>query len=134
LTKKDEAMNPQRYTFDGPPVLPGTSQTPLTPKARASAPVRSPEEVASLIDVLETGVGVFELVSRRIDSGLRIVRKSTGERGYLLRGVTNNIRDLPKLGKVTITTEEVIAVSGEQGLKLYKEWDTDDWQVEEDAQ
>lgn len=118
-------MNPQKYTFDGSPKLPPTTKLPPSGKLEEG------NNPAALIDIAETSTGVFELVSRPIESGQPIVRKSTGQRGYLLRAVTNQIYNVPHFGKVTVTTEEVIAAPQEDGdMKLYNQWDTSDWQIE----
>jgi hypothetical protein len=118
-------MNPRNYTFDGSPQLPPGTHTPPVGELKGVT------DAKGLVDIAETSLGVFEMVVRPVESGQPIVRKSTGERGYLLRAVTNKIRSVTEVGKVTITTEELIAVREDQGkLTLYNKWDTTNWQLE----
>jgi hypothetical protein len=49
-----------------------------------------------------------------------------------MRAITSDIRNLPKFGKVTVTTEEVIVIPHKEELKttIYNKWDTNDWKLE----
>lgn len=64
---------------------------------------------------------------RSLEDWPRIVRKSTGEEGRLVRRVTNDVNNIPRSGRVTLTFVKCIAV--ENGATLYDEWDENDWQL-----
>lgn len=85
-------MNATHYTFVAPIDIPT---------------MRDMQE--AYLDVVENEAGDFKLAWRRLEDWPAIVRKSTGERGRLVRSIGNNILELPQRGKAN--------------------WDEGDWQL-----
>ena len=79
--------------------------------------------------MVPNGDGGFVLQWRPVDECPVIVRQSTGERGRLIRAITNKITELPRFGKVTITVEEAIKLDNSE--KIYNKWNEEDWVVVE---
>lgn len=103
-------MLPEHYTFDAPIVMP---KPPLG-------------QGRGFLDVIRSGDSLQLSWVAPKECPL-VVHAITGERGRLIRGLTNDIRELPKFGKVTLIFQRVIAV--ENSDKVYGSWDPKDWQV-----
>ena len=80
------------------------------------------------LDVVEED-RVLRLRWRVPDDCPTIVRRSTGERGKLIRAVTDDWRTIPRHGKVTLTVAWFIR--GDGGEPIYHRWDENDWVVQE---
>src|SRR5687767_6296786 len=98
----------ERYTFESPLTIPDPPD----------------DQQVGFLDIVQDGVA-FKLKWRSLSDYPAIVRKSTGERGRLIRAVTNKFTKKPVLGKVTLLVKQVIA--SEAGKVEYDDWDEDDW-------
>jgi hypothetical protein len=118
-------VNPQQHIIDEWPAIPSeVMQVPLGTPPVGKCSISG----ARVFALAETG-GKLQPALVSLDSGTPVVRLSTGEKGYLLR-VIRNRGDIPRYGKVTVVTEEVIAFpTDEDDVKLYGKWNPDDWKV-----
>lgn len=106
-------MQPKDYTMVAPVIIPA-------PPANAGSP--------GYLDIAELN-GQFVLYWRSILDWPKVIHKSSGEQGRLIRALTNNIREIPQFGKVTLTFEWIIAL--DDGKTRYNRWTVGDWFVGE---
>lgn len=124
-------MNPRIFTFDGPPSLPVEKEVQPDKIASRAQALGYPtvKKASKLICIVETQPGVFELVARPVSEGKPYIKRSTGATGFFHECVvTSRIADLPRFGKVSITTQDVIAWEKDGELAFGDKWDPSDWQ------
>jgi len=112
-------MNPTKYTLLSPVVFP-------TPSPRASAAAASTSCPVAFIDIAEVN-GDFVLYARELDDWPAVTHRTTGKRGRLVRAITNQIVDIPSLGKTTLTLEWCIVVDGSS--EIHAPWPESEWCV-----
>jgi hypothetical protein len=100
-------MNPKVYTFEAPIIVPPSP----------------PEYAEAWLDVVEDD-GRFDFHWRPHSDWPRVVEKSTGKRGRIVRTLISDIRNLPEFGRVALTFEEILVLDP----PVARQWDADDWQ------
>lgn len=106
-------MNPESYTFVAPIEVPT---------------IRGGRH-GGFFDIVSDGSATYQLRWRSLEDWPLVVRESTGEEGRLVLSVRNDVSNIPRHGRVTLTFEQCIAV--EDGARLYDSWDENDWKLRE---